>query len=107
RAAPWADIVEGIAAGTLRIHSKKSFGRDWRYAVTVDEAEFGRFPDRVAGAGDPCGNEPWLTRDQTAQLLGVDETIVWGLGKQEFLTKREGHVAMFSRAGVERAARRD
>jgi transposase-like protein len=106
RAATWPDIVEGITAGTLRIHSKKPFGRDWRYAVTVDEAELGRFLDRVAGVGDPCGNEPWLTRDQAAQLLGVDETIVWGLGKHGFLTKREGHVAMFSRAEVERVASR-
>lgn len=106
RAAPWADIVEGITTGALRIYSKKPFGRDWRYAVTVDKAELGRFLERVGGPTDPGGKESWLTRDQAAQLLGVDETIVWLLGKQGFLTKREGHFAMFSRAEVEQVASR-
>ena len=106
RAAPWADIVEGITTGALRIYSKKPIGRDWRYAVTVDEAELGRFLERVGGPAGPGGKESWLTRDQAAQLLGVDETIVWLLGKQGFLTKREGHFAMFSRAEVEQVASR-
>ncbi|WP_370108044.1 helix-turn-helix domain-containing protein [Bradyrhizobium yuanmingense] len=106
RAAPWADIVEGITTGALRIYSKKPFGRDWRYAVTVDKAELGLFLERVGGPADPGGKEPWLTRDQAAQLLGVDETIVWLLGKQGFLTKREGHFAMFSRAEVKQVASR-
>ncbi|MET4274824.1 MULTISPECIES: helix-turn-helix domain-containing protein [unclassified Bradyrhizobium] len=78
--------------------------RDLRFGV--DEAEFVQFLEKAGGAIQAGRAERWLTRDQAAQLLGIDETTVWGLGKNGFLPKREGQVAMFSRADVERVAQR-
>lgn len=100
--APWADIVEGIAEGALRVYADGTFGRDWRHAVTIDETEFVGFIEKLGGGGGVVGTEQWLTRDQAAQLLGVDETTVWGLAKNGLLPKREGQVAMFARSEVEK-----
>lgn len=104
-AAPWADVIEGIATGAVRIQAERPFGRDWRHAVTVDQAKLEDFLGKAAGRVASCAPETWLTRDQAAQILGVDETIVWGLGRQGFLSKRDGHAAMFSRNEVERVVR--
>lgn len=104
--ARWADIVEGIVAGALRVQATGALGRDWRQAVTVDEDELVDLLVKAGGGVDAAHEEQWLTRDQAAQLLGVDETTVWGLGKNGFLPKREGHVAMFARANVERVSRK-
>lgn len=106
REARWADLVEGIVAGALHVHATGAFGRDWRHAVTVDELELAGFLEKTGRGADAARDDQWLTRDQAAQLLGVDETTVWGLGKNRFLPKREGHVAMFARADVERLAAR-
>jgi hypothetical protein len=106
RVAPWAAIVEGIVTGALRIQTEAPFGRDWRRAVSVDQSELESFLEQATRPATAGAQEAWLTRDQAAQMLGTDETVVWAMGRDGILPKRKGQVAMFARADVEAAAKR-
>ncbi|MET4291866.1 hypothetical protein ACVW1A_008291 [Bradyrhizobium sp. LB1.3] len=104
--APWAAIVEGIVTGALQIRTEAPFGRDWRHAVSVDQSELEAFLKQAARPATAGAQEAWLTRDQAAQMLGTDETVVWAMGRDGILPKRKGEVAMFTRADVEAGAKR-